>query len=60
MCIIAEMKSADLLAELKAIGWEIVRIRGSHHQLKTPYEAGHDYCASPKEGFRRWVSFKNT
>jgi len=49
MCIIAELKSADLLAELKAIGWEIVRIRGSHHQLKHPTKPGTITVPHPKK-----------
>ncbi len=27
------MNSRDLLAELQAAGWNIARVRGSHHQL---------------------------
>jgi predicted RNA binding protein YcfA (HicA-like mRNA interferase family) len=27
------MKSADLIRELKAAGWTVARVRGSHHQL---------------------------
>lgn len=30
------MKSADLIKELKAAGWTLVRVRGSHHQFKHP------------------------
>lgn len=27
------MKSADLIKELRAAGWELLRSRGSHHQF---------------------------
>ena len=27
------MKTADLIRELKAAGWTVARVRGSHHQL---------------------------
>jgi predicted RNA binding protein YcfA (HicA-like mRNA interferase family) len=27
------MKGADLIRELKAAGWTVARVRGSHHQL---------------------------
>ncbi|MDR3416903.1 MAG: type II toxin-antitoxin system HicA family toxin [Nevskia sp.] len=30
------MKSADLIKELKAAGWKLDRVRGSHHQFKHP------------------------
>jgi predicted RNA binding protein YcfA (HicA-like mRNA interferase family) len=30
------MKSADLVRELKAAGWVLDRIRGSHHVFKHP------------------------
>lgn len=30
------MKSADLIKELKAAGWNLDRVRGSHHQFKHP------------------------
>lgn len=33
------MRSTDVLARLKAAGWRVVRVRGSHHQLKHPDRA---------------------
>lgn len=36
----ADVKYRDLLKQLKADGWEIVVIRGSHRQLKHPLKRG--------------------
>ncbi len=36
----ADVKYRDLLKQLKADGWEIVVIRGSHRQLKHPVRRG--------------------
>jgi predicted RNA binding protein YcfA (HicA-like mRNA interferase family) len=36
----ADVKYRDLLKQLKADGWEIVVIRGSHRQLKHPVKRG--------------------
>lgn len=30
------MKSRDLIKELEAAGWVLVRVKGSHHQFKHP------------------------
>ncbi len=30
------MKSKDLLKELEAQGWKVIRVKGSHHQLAHP------------------------
>jgi predicted RNA binding protein YcfA (HicA-like mRNA interferase family) len=30
------VKSKDLIKELEAAGWVLVRIKGSHHQFKHP------------------------
>jgi predicted RNA binding protein YcfA (HicA-like mRNA interferase family) len=30
------MKSKDLIRELEKNGWQLVRIKGSHHQFKHP------------------------
>lgn len=30
------VKSAELIKELKAAGWTLERVRGSHHQFKHP------------------------
>jgi predicted RNA binding protein YcfA (HicA-like mRNA interferase family) len=37
---IADVKYRDVLKQLKADGWEIVVIRGSHWQLKHPVKRG--------------------
>jgi len=36
----ADVKYRDLLKQLRADGWEIVVIRGSHRQLKHPVKRG--------------------
>lgn len=38
--MMADVKYRDLLKQLKADGWEIVVIRGSHRQLKHPVRPG--------------------
>jgi predicted RNA binding protein YcfA (HicA-like mRNA interferase family) len=35
------MKSADLIRELKASGWALDRVRGSHRVFKHPDRPGH-------------------
>ena len=37
---LTDVKYRDLLKQLKADGWEIVVIRGSHRQLKHPVKRG--------------------
>ncbi|MTV31161.1 addiction module toxin, HicA family [Rhodoblastus acidophilus] len=44
------MKSADLIRELKARGWVLDRIRGSHHVFRHPDHAGH-VIRFPKDQF---------
>ena len=34
VCIIHTMHSAELIRELKALGFELISIRGSHHKLR--------------------------
>jgi predicted RNA binding protein YcfA (HicA-like mRNA interferase family) len=43
------MRSADLIKELKADGWELDRVRGSHHVFKHPAKAGHVTVPHPKK-----------
>jgi predicted RNA binding protein YcfA (HicA-like mRNA interferase family) len=43
------MKSADLIRELKAAGWTLDRIRGSHHIFRRPDRAGHVTAPHPKK-----------
>lgn len=41
--------SSELLALLKSEGWEIVRIKGSHHHLKHPVKPGLVTAPHPKK-----------
>ena len=34
------MTSRDIIARLKAEGWELADVRGSHHQYKHPLRSG--------------------
>jgi predicted RNA binding protein YcfA (HicA-like mRNA interferase family) len=43
------MKSADLIRLLKAAGWSLDRIRGSHHVFKHPERPGHIVVPHPKK-----------
>ncbi|MEE9433337.1 MAG: type II toxin-antitoxin system HicA family toxin [Sphingorhabdus sp.] len=43
------MKSAALIRELKKAGWELNRIRGSHHVFKHPQRPGHVVVPHPKK-----------
>jgi len=43
------MKSVDLIRELKAAGWILDRIRGSHHVFKHPKRSGHVVVPHPKK-----------
>jgi predicted RNA binding protein YcfA (HicA-like mRNA interferase family) len=43
------MKSRDLLRALQADGWSVVRVRGSHHQLKHPVKPGLLTVPHPKK-----------
>jgi len=36
------------MVKLKADGWEVVQIRGSHHQFKHPTKAGRVTVPHPK------------
>ena len=42
------MKSADLIRELKAAGWALDRVRGSHHVFKHPTKPGRVTVPDPK------------
>jgi predicted RNA binding protein YcfA (HicA-like mRNA interferase family) len=41
------IKSSDLIKELKADGWTLDRVRGSHHVFKHPVKAGHVTVPAP-------------
>lgn len=43
------MKSADLIRELKAAGWVLDRVRGSHHVFTHPLRGGHVVVPHPKK-----------
>ena len=43
------MKSAELIRDLKAAGWFLDRVRGSHHVFKHPDRAGHVVMPHPKK-----------
>jgi predicted RNA binding protein YcfA (HicA-like mRNA interferase family) len=43
------MKRADIIRELKAAGWILERVRGSHHVFKHPERSGHVVVPHPKK-----------
>ncbi len=43
------MKSADLIRELRAAGWGLDRVRGSHHVFRHPDRPGHVVVPHPKK-----------
>lgn len=43
------MKSAGLIRELKAAGWVLDRVRGSHHVFKHSTRPGHVVVPHPKK-----------
>lgn len=43
------MKSREVIAKLKADGWELVHIRGSHQQFKHPTKLGRVTVPHPKK-----------
>jgi predicted RNA binding protein YcfA (HicA-like mRNA interferase family) len=45
----AHLNSADLLRELRRAGWEIDRVRGSHHVLKHHDRPGVVVVPHPKK-----------
>ena len=49
MCIMHTMKSADLIKKLIAQGWQLDRIRGSHHVFKHARLPGHVVVPHPKK-----------
>ena len=49
MCIMRIVKSADLIRDMKAVGWVLDRVRGSHHVFKHPGRAGHVVVPHPKK-----------
>ena len=43
------MKSADLVRELMRAGWELQRVRGSHHVFQHPSRSGSVVVPHPKK-----------
>jgi predicted RNA binding protein YcfA (HicA-like mRNA interferase family) len=43
------MKSTDVIKQLKADGWYLVHVVGSHHQFKHPTKAGKVTVPHPKK-----------
>jgi len=48
VCIMRTMKSADLIRELKRLGWRLDRVKGSHHVFTHPVRPGHVVVPHPK------------
>ena len=49
VCIMRTLKSAELIRDLKAAGWILDRVRGSHHVFKHPTRSGHVVVPHPKK-----------
>lgn len=47
--MIRTAKSADLIRDLKAAGWVLDRVRGSHHVFNHPAQPGHVVVPHPKK-----------
>ena len=45
------MSSKELIKQLNKLGWQEVRIKGSHHQFKHPNQRLSYNCTAPKERF---------
>lgn len=43
------MKSADLIREIRGIGWTLHRVRGSHHIFVHADRSGHVSIPHPKK-----------
>lgn len=46
---ITTMNSADVISRLQSEGWELVRVKGSHHQLRKPGRPGLVTVAHPRK-----------
>ena len=49
VCIIHTINSRELIRLLEAAGWQLVRVRGSHHQFKNPAKPGLVTVPHPKK-----------
>jgi len=47
------MKSSDLIKELEAAGWQLDRVRGSHHTYKHPQNPNIITVPHPKKDLGR-------
>jgi len=45
------VNSREIIQRLRADGWELVRIKGSHHQFKHPRKPGLVTVPHPKRDF---------
>ena len=53
-CVYNErVTSRDIITRLKANGWELANVRGSHHQYKHPQQSGRVTVPHPKKDFPR-------
>jgi len=43
------MKSGEIIKRLKDDGWELVHVKGSHHQFKHPVKPGKVTVPHPKK-----------
>lgn len=49
VCSITPMKSTELIKHIKADGWYLVHVVGSHHQFKHPLKPGKVTVPHPKK-----------
>jgi len=47
--MVRTMKSVDLIRHVKAAGWVLDRVRGSHHVFKHPVRPGHVVIPHPRK-----------
>ena len=51
VCIIHTVNSGEIIRRLKREGWQLVRVRGSHHQFRHPQKPGLVTVPHPKRNF---------
>ena len=49
MCITHTVKSSELIRELKAAGWVLIRVRGLHRVFSHPERTGRVVVPNPKK-----------
>lgn len=47
--MVEAVNSKDLIKQLQQDGWELVAVKGSHHQFKHPVKLGRVTVPSPKK-----------